>query len=181
MKTTTTLDSWSLPSSTMTSTINLKDTIFNQANLTPICGKPTFEKLHDHQNNINSNAKSIYSNLIWGAHVYLGLVLIDLQSLIISNTLFVYPTHLGPLIITDSTATDTNSNVQIMHTKEVHLFCKVMIVEQDLVKHIVATIKEAYLAYVRNITTNSINNAVADVLTHLQENKSQLMCYELLK
>ena len=45
--TTTYLDSWSITSFNMTSTINYKDTIFEQAYLNPICGEPTFEMLHN--------------------------------------------------------------------------------------------------------------------------------------
>ena len=44
------LDIWSTPQFTMTSYINYKDTLFEQANLTPICGKPTFETLHKLRN-----------------------------------------------------------------------------------------------------------------------------------
>ena len=47
----------------MTSSINYKDTLFEQANLTPICCKPTLEILHKLRNDINANAKSVYSNL----------------------------------------------------------------------------------------------------------------------
>ena len=56
------LDSWSTPPYTMTSNINFKDTLFEQANLTLIRGKPTFEMLHKLQNKIKSNAKSVCSN-----------------------------------------------------------------------------------------------------------------------
>ena len=39
----------------------------------------------------------------------------------------------------------------------------------------------AYLADIRNRTTNFINNTGAGVLTHLQENYIQLMPHDLLK
>ena len=61
-------------SSTMTSKINYKDTLFKLANLTPIRGKPTFETLHKLRNEIKANAKAVYSNLGGGAHNHLGLV-----------------------------------------------------------------------------------------------------------
>ena len=44
-----------------------------------------------------------------------------------------------------------------------------------------ATVKGLYLADIRNRTKNSINDTVADVLTHLQYNYSQLMPHELLE
>ena len=50
----------------MTSFINDKDNLFKRANLTPICGKLTFETLHNLQNEIKENAKSVYSNIVGG-------------------------------------------------------------------------------------------------------------------
>ena len=40
---------------------------------------------------------------------------------------------------------------------------------------------KAYLAVIRNRTTSSVNNTVADVLTYLQENYGQLMPHKLLE
>ena len=52
----------------MTSDINYKDTLFKQANLTPIRGKPTFETLHKLRNEIKANDKAVYSNLGRGSY-----------------------------------------------------------------------------------------------------------------
>ena len=106
----------------MTRSINYKDNPFERANLTPICGKPTSETLHKLQNEIKENAKLVYSNLGGGAHVHLDLVLTDAQYALIPPTPFVYPTHLGLLIIPNSTTTPANSNVWIKHTNKVRLF-----------------------------------------------------------
>ena len=179
--TTTYLDSCSTPSSTMTSNINYKDTLFEQANITLICGKPSFKTLHKLWNEIKSNANSVYSNLVGGAYGHLGLVITDTQYRLVSPTPFVYPTQPGPLIITGGTNTHANSNMWIAHTAEVRLFREVTRVEQDLVQQIMRTVEEAYLADTRNKTTNSINDTVAGVLTHLQDNYGQLMLHELLK
>ena len=73
----------------MTSNINYKDTLFERANLTPICGKPTFETLHKLWNKIKANTKSIYSNLGGRAHGHLSLVLNDAQYALTSTTPFV--------------------------------------------------------------------------------------------
>ena len=71
--------------------------------------------------------------------------------------------------------------MRVAHTKEVHLFREVTGVEQALVQQIVGTLKESYLADICNRNTNSINNTVAGVLTHLQDNYGQLMPYELFE
>ena len=152
----------------MTSNINCKDTLFERSNLTPICGEPTFETLHKLQNEIKANSKSVYSNLGGRAHVPLVLVLTDAQYALISPTPFVYLTHPGPLVILDGTTAHASSNMWIAHTKRVRLFLQVKGVEQVLVQQIISTVKEAYLADIRNRTTNYINDTVTDVLTYLQ-------------
>ena len=83
----------------MTSFIDYKDTLFDQANLTPIYGKLTFETLHKLQNKIKDNAKFFYSNIGGGAHGNIGLVLANAQYALILNIPFVYPTQPSPLII----------------------------------------------------------------------------------
>ena len=61
------------------------------------------------------------------------------------------------------------------------LFREVTGLEKSLVQQIVGTVEVDYLADIHNSTTNSINDTVAGVLTHLQENYSQLMLHELLE
>ena len=69
----------------------------------------------------------------------------------------------------------------ITHTKHVRLFYEVTGMEQSLLQNIFGTAEEAYLADIRNRSTKSINDTVAGVLTHLQENYGQLMPHELLE
>ena len=61
------------------------------------------------------------------------------------------------------------------------LFRAVTGVVQALVKQIVDMVEKAYLADIRNSTTTSINDTVAGLITHLQDNYSQLMPHELLE
>ena len=90
-----------------------------------------------------------------------------MQYALISPTPFVYLTHPDPLIIPDGTTAHANSNMRIVHTKEVCLFLEVAVIEQSLVQQIVGTVKAAYLEYIHNRTTNTINDTVTGVLTHL--------------
>ena len=165
----------------MTININYKGAFFEQANITPIRCEPVFETLRKLWNKIKSDAKSVYSNRKGGAHGHLGLVLTYSQYSLISPTPFVYPTHPGPLIITDGTTAHENSNMRIAHTEELRLFREVTGVEQALVQQIVSTVEESYLADTCNRTTNSINNTVAVILVHIQDNYSQLMPHKLLE
>ena len=69
------LDIWSTPQFTMTSYINYKDTLFEQANLNPIRGKPKIETIKNIRNEIKAKSKSVYSNIRGEAYGHLGLVL----------------------------------------------------------------------------------------------------------
>ena len=108
-------------------------------------------------------------------------MLTDAQYALISNTSFVYPTHPGTLIIPDGTTAHINSNMRITNTKELRIFREVMVVYQSLIQKIIVTVEDTYLADIRNRTTNSINNTVEDVLTHLKYNYGQLMPHKLLE
>ena len=118
----------------MTSSINYNDTLFKRSKLTPIRVEPTFKTLHKLKNKIKANDKSVHSNL-WGvSYCHLGLVITDVQYVLISNTPFVYLTHLGLFIVSYGTTAHVNSNMYIMHTNTVRLFQDVMKLEQALVQ-----------------------------------------------
>ena len=109
------------------------------------------------------------------------LLITYVQYELMSIMTLIYPTHLGPIIIPDGTTTHVDSNMQIMHTRKVRLLSEVIGVKQSPVQQIFSTVEEAYLADIQNFTTNSINNTVGDVFTHLQEKYGQLMPHKLLK
>ena len=118
--------------------------------------------LHNLRNKIKANTKSVYSDLRGGGHGYPCLVITDLQFTLISPTIFVYPTHPGPLIVPDRTTDHAKPNIRILHTEEVNLFREVTGVEKALVQQIFGTVEESYLANIRNRTTNSISSESLD-------------------
>ena len=73
----------------MKSSINYKDTIFEQANLTHIRVKPTLEMLHKIWKEIQENSKSVYSNLGGVAYGHIVLLLADAQCVLISTNILV--------------------------------------------------------------------------------------------
>ena len=83
----------------MTSTVNYRDTHFEQGNLTTIRGEPTFETVHKVWNEIKANARSMYSHLGCGTHGHLGLVLTAEQyadpTCIIGKTIFTFMSVIG--------------------------------------------------------------------------------------
>ena len=164
--TTTNLASWSSPPYIISSTINYKDTFFEQENLTPIRGKTTFRTLQKIQNDIKANANSAYYNFGGRPHVHISLMLTNAQYSLILNMPFVYATHPCPLIIPDGIAAHTKSNMIIAHTKEVSLFRKVTGVYQYLMQQVIDTVEEGYLKDIYNQITNVINNTLDGVITH---------------
>ena len=87
--TATYLDSWSFPSFTMAIYISYKETLFEQAKITPIRGEPNLKTLHKLQNEIKAKVKDVYSNIGGGAHVHIGLVFANVQCALISNMPFI--------------------------------------------------------------------------------------------
>ena len=170
-----------MPQSTIASSINYRETLFEGANLTTIRGKPTFETLHKLPKQIKDNSESVHSNLGGGAHDHISLVLTYAQYMLMYNTTLVDLDHLGPLIIPDGTIFHNNCSMRITHNKAVCLFREVIGVEQPLIQKIVTTVEETYLTYIRNHTTNYINDNVADVLTHIQDNYGQFITQKLLE
>ena len=43
------------------------------------------------------------------------------------------------------------------------------------------TVEEAYLVDILNLITNSINDTISDILTHLRDNYGQLILHKLLE
>ena len=68
------------------SNVKYRETHFERANLSPIHGDPTFERLHKLRNEIKANTRYIYSHLGGGTHGHLGLVLTVAQYALISPT-----------------------------------------------------------------------------------------------
>ena len=92
--------------------------------------------LRELQNEIKAKAKSVYSNLIGGAHSHIGIVITDARYALISKTPFFNLTHPVPLIVQDGTTAYMNSKMIITHTEGVCLFRKVMGAKQALVQNI---------------------------------------------
>ena len=92
----------------------------------------------------------MYSNIGGGVHVRLGLLLDNIECVLILDTPFVYPNHPDTLIVPDGMTSHINSNMRIAHTEEVRLFREVMVLQQALIKYIFSIVKEAYLADIHN-------------------------------
>ena len=162
----------------MASTFNYRDTHFEQANLNPIRGEPTYETVHKLWNEVKANARSLYSHLGGGTHGHLGLVLTAAQYADISTTVFTHPAYPGPLAIPSEVTVIQRSTLRDAHIEDLRVFCEVMGVEQALIQKIIATIDTTYPEDVQDRTTNSINVSVSALLLHPQETYGTLMPHE---
>ena len=124
----------------MAATVKYRDTHFEQANLTPVRDKPTYETVHKLWNKVKANARSMYSNLSGGTPGHLGLVLTTEQYAAISTTNFTRPDHPGPLAIPSAATVVQRSTLRDAQIEDLQVFRKVMEVEQALIQKIVATI-----------------------------------------
>ena len=106
----------------MASTVKYRDTHFERANLTPICGEPTYETVHKLWNEVKANARSVYSNPGGGTHGHLGLVLTTPQYAAISTTDFTRPDHPVPLTIPSAATVVQRSTLQDAHIEDLRFF-----------------------------------------------------------
>ena len=79
--------------------------------------------------------------LYYITHGHIDLVHTTSHDDIISNTPFLYPDHLGTLIITDGTTAHNNYTMHINNTKAVYLFREIMGLEQALIQKNVTTVE----------------------------------------
>ena len=110
----------------MASTVNYRDTHFERAHLTPICGEPTYDTVHKLWNEVKANALSVYSNLSGGTYGHLGLVLTTAQYSAISTTAFTRPDHPGPLAIPSVATAVQRSTLRDAHIEYLQFFREVM-------------------------------------------------------
>ena len=84
---------------TSTSSINCKDSYFENPFLTAIRGEPTYETLHYLKNELKANTSLVQTTLVGGNHGYLGMILTPAEYLRIAPTdPFTWPPNPGVLV-----------------------------------------------------------------------------------
>jgi hypothetical protein len=152
---------------TNNSTVNYRELFFEYTDLDRIHGEPNPENLLRFQKQLKANARTVYSNLGGAQHGHLFLVLSPTAYALISNTLFVRPTHPGLLLIP---AGSTEAQIRVL--KDAHQilltnFKEVTGVEQALKQQIIKAVDDTYLTAIRNRQTNSLTGTVHQIITHL--------------
>ena len=110
----------------------------------------------------------MYSNLGGGNQGHISLVPTGAQYALIYQTSFVCPNQPVPLTIPDKTTAAITTIMCDTNTEDLHVFCKVMGVEQAFIQWIFSDMDKAYLVDIRDRATNNVNMKVSDLITHLQ-------------
>jgi len=152
--------------------INYRDTFFEFPDLTKIHGEPDSESLYKIRNELQANAKSVYSNLSDGAHGHLAHVMTATQYGLVSNMAFVRPAHPGTLLIPAAT-TAAQSQVLREHHKEFS-FPRGRRRKKALIQQIIKSVEAPYLTAIRDRVSNSLTGTVQQILDYLQTAYGQI-------
>ena len=71
--------------------------------------------------------------------------------------------------------------MRITHTESVLLLCEVTVSEQSLIQQIITTVEENYFTVICNQNDYPINDTMADLLMHPQNNYREIMPQEFLE
>jgi hypothetical protein len=152
----------------MTSGINYRDVYFEFPELTKLQGEPNANSLLTLRNELKANAKSVYSNLSYGNHGHLALVISAAQYTLLTAIPFVRPVFPGPLVIPAGTTASMSAVLREEHQEEVRIFREVQGVEAALIKQIVQAVDSPYLSALRDRNSNSLTGTIYQILDHLR-------------
>ena len=154
---------------------------FKYKTLTPIQGAPTNKTLKRLKQELRANASSVKSDLGGGDHVYLGLVLTDINFTTVGvATDFTAPVFpITPLVIPIGTdqVQALNLREQYKDAKRAYYECKN--VEKALQRHIQDAIEDKYLESLENEDTQIIQADIPDVLTYLNDTYGKIPSEEV--
>ena len=151
------------------SAVDYLKTYFEYPELTKVHEHLTYDSLKTIKNQIKTNAARVNSDLGGGAHGHLGLVLTPEEYALISAVPYVRPVHPGPLVL-PAGANVTNLQREMTrdaHREQVRVFREVVELEKALLKILAHVLPELYIKGFRNIHTNSITQAICEVITSL--------------
>ena len=150
-----------------TNTVNYRNIVFEDPNLTKIHGKPTFEGIHMIHQELMINVHTVHSDLVGGAHDHLGLVLSPRQYALLSNAEYNRPIHPGQLVIPAGTTQHMARTIRDRHSKQKRVFRERIGVENALKQQVVAAVEPQYIQALRDPVTGRLNGTIAEVIKHL--------------
>ena len=155
--------------------IDYKETHFEKAELTPICGEPTYSTLERLLKELKANASTVHSNLGGGAHGHLGLVISPASYRHLSATPFTRPAFPGTAaVIPPGSTQHAARTLRIQFDEALRVYHEVENVDKALKQQIVQAIEPKYLDAVRNRTSDTITIPVFEVMEHLFNTYSEI-------
>ena len=89
------------------------------------------------------------------------------------------PSHPGDLKIAENTQVHKAIIMRNLHNKKLNLFCETAAVESAIKSQILAAIEPIYLKELKNRTTETIEHAISQILTHLFQQYGQVLYHQI--
>ena len=135
--------------------------------LSKIIGEPDYEQLLCIFKELKANAQSVHCTLGGGAHGYLGILVSPVQYALVSPTPFLIPAYPQPLVIPVAATQHMTITLQQLHRDSVRIFREYQAVSKALKQQIVQAIPKVYLQSLRDSITNTINQPIRGIISHL--------------
>ena len=150
------------------SNIDHKNTHFEFPELTRIHGVPTAAYLITIQCQVRDNCSTVHTTLGGDHHSHLCMVCTpEVYANVPNSASYNQPAALQPLAVQPSATQFQIQKARVVHTKETHLFCKVLAVERTIIQQIIAAIGAKLLKTLRNPVTNKITHTIPMILMYL--------------
>ena len=146
--------------------------------LDKIVGQPTYESLKTLKQQIKANAQTVGDFTTFG---YLGLVLTPQEFAQVHNVPFARPADPGPLNIPQFTPAHEALRRQSDHQEQKRRYRECILVEQALLKQLVAAVDEVYTQSFCNCLTNSIQSTIPTILGTLFRKYGRVTSEQLRK
>ena len=114
------------------------------------------------------------SNLGGVQHGHLGLIVSDAEYNQIIGYVYTKPTHPGELKIKENIPLHKAIIMQELYNEKLNLFRETAAIKSAIKSQIVTAINPIYLKELKNITTETIENTIAQILTHLFQRYGQV-------
>ena len=156
---------------TSTSSINYKDSYFEQPVLTEIYLEPIYETLHHLKNELKANASSVPTTLGGGNHGYLGMILTPENYHCIAPTdPFSWPSNPGVLVPNPAGMAAQITSAENTHHLTKNIYLETLLIEQTFIQKIIETIDTKYLAALLNPINRQITPLVPTIHEFLHSN-----------
>ena len=165
---------------TLTSSVNYKDSYFEQPVLTAIRGEPTYETLHHLKNELKANASSFPTTLGGGNHGYLGIILTPAEYRRITPTdTFTRTPNPGVLVPNPVGTAAQISSAENNHRLTKKIYLETLLLERAFIQQTIEAIDNKHLAALIKPITGQITPLVPTILEFFHNNYGHITPQQL--